>query len=335
VNLAIKIKDIAKAAGVSEATISLAMNGNPLVKDETRKMVLKLADEMGYVPSAVARRLALKNSKQLGIIVPDIENVYYSTLVKECNRYVRSVGYGLNITISDNEVDQEKAIVDEMIENRVEGVIVVPLNIPNADVSHIQKLKQYKIPFVFTGDYYAGIDGIHVMSDLEDGMYELASILMNHGHRDIVYLTGQSGVPSLDLREQGFMRAAKEFGIEPIIYHLPKVDYPSACIAAQELLLQKQLTEAVICVNDMMALSLVNTFQKHALSVPDDILVTGFDDTIFAAVSAVSLTTVRQDIPTLAQRSIDLLIDEIENKTLNRGNVYLKTEVILRDSGGK
>ena len=128
--MSVGLKDIAERLGLSEATVSLALNGNKIVKAETRIRVQKMADEMGYIPNSLARSLVRKKSGMLGLIIPDIENVYYSELVKHINRYCQKVGYRLFVSISNNNVHKEKENVLAMIENCAEGVVIAPVNVP-------------------------------------------------------------------------------------------------------------------------------------------------------------------------------------------------------------
>src|SRR5690242_664051 len=113
--MAVKIKDIAKYAEVSEATVSLALNNNPLVKNETSLKVKKIAKEMGYVPNAMARGLARSKSETIGLIIPDIESVYYGKLVKEIDENVKAEGYNMFLAISNDKAEQEKQIINKFI----------------------------------------------------------------------------------------------------------------------------------------------------------------------------------------------------------------------------
>ena len=130
---AVTIADIAKAAGVSKATVSLALNGSPVVKDETREKVTAAAASLGYVPNFSARRLVSGKSGMLGVVVPDIENVYYATFVKELTDRVSDAGWSLSIFISSNDPDRESRAVRDMIASRVEGIIYVTVNTPGGN----------------------------------------------------------------------------------------------------------------------------------------------------------------------------------------------------------
>ena len=326
---AVTISDIARSLGVSEATVSLALNNNPIVKEETRERVRLAADQLGYVPNSYARRLVLKRSGMLGVVVPDIENVYYASLVKELSDRVSHSGYSLSIFISSNDPKKEERAIDDMISSRVEGMIYVPINTP-ADLSGSRGLiARSGIPTVCATTL---IDGMScVLCDLEEGMRQLLSHIMREKPGRIAYLSGPEGVYTLDCRQKAFLDAAESYGVDVTVIHLPAVDYRQAFEAARGLL--GNLPDVIVCVNDFMALGVVNLLTEQGISVPRDVSVTGFDDSVFSIASPVPLTTVRQDISALAEKTVDMLLGLIGSDTTPESEVLrLTTGLIIRKS---
>ena len=326
---AVTISDIARSLGVSEATVSLALNNNPIVKEETRERVRLTADQLGYVPNSYARRLVLKRSGMLGVVVPDIENVYYASLVKELSDRVSHSGYSLSIFISSNDPKKEERAIDDMISSRVEGMIYVPINTP-ADLSGSRGLiERSGIPTVCATTL---IDGMScVLCDLEEGMRQLLSHIMREKPGRIAYLSGPEGVYTLDCRQKAFLDAAESYGVDVTVIHLPAVDYRQAFEAARGLL--GNLPDVIVCVNDFMALGVVNLLTEQGISVPRDVSVTGFDDSVFSIASPVPLTTVRQDISALAEKTVDMLLGLIGSDTTPESEVLrLPTGLIIRKS---
>lgn len=326
---AVTISDIARSLGVSEATVSLALNNNPIVKEETRERVRLTADQLGYVPNSYARRLVLKRSGMLGVVVPDIENVYYASLVKELSDRVSHSGYSLSIFISSNDPKKEERAIDDMISSRVEGMIYVPINTP-ADLSGSRGLiERSGIPTVCATTL---IDGMScVLCDLEEGMRQLLSHIMREKPGRIAYLSGPEGVYTLDCRQKAFLDAAESYGVDVTVIHLPAVDYRQAFEAAHGLL--GNLPDVIVCVNDFMALGVVNLLTEQGISVPRDVSVTGFDDSVFSIASPVPLTTVRQDISALAEKTVDMLLGLIGSDTTPESEVLrLPTGLIIRKS---
>ncbi|MGI6201855.1 MAG: LacI family DNA-binding transcriptional regulator [Eubacteriales bacterium] len=335
--MAIRIKDIAKLAGVSPATVSLALNGSELVNEDTRKRIISIAHEHGYIPNTYARRLAMRRSGMLGLVIPDIENVYYASLVRMTNNYAQTAGYGLSILISDNSRELEGKIVTELISARVEGVICVPANIPGSSGEIFARLTDATIPVVCaTTRFEPGSFIPSVMCGLREGMYEVASYLFRRGRRRPVYITGPSDVYTLDIRRSGFLDAARDAGIgesELKIIELPEVNYAAACVAAQQIADSGGNFDAAVCVNDMMALGVVNTLSRRGFDIPRDIAITGYDDVIFAEASPTPLTTVRQDIDSIARESIALLTRLIGGLPPDEaGDIVLPTQLVIRQS---
>ena len=332
--MAVKLKDIAKIADVSEATVSLALNGNTIVNIETRKRIIKIADELGYVPNPYARKLALNKSGMFGLIIPDIENFYYASFVNYINKYTRRTNYGLSIAISENSRKIEANIISEMIVNRVEGLFIVPVNKPNQDIGYFSRLDEAGIPYIFTTSKYDGIDGNCIMCDLKNGMYELIKFLFGRGYKKITYISGPKGVYTLDLRESGYREAINDDNnIIHREFFCGEVTYNEACDVARYLIENKIDTDVIVCVNDTMAIGVVNTLNSYGINVPDDIAVCGFDNIIFSTTSAVSLTTVEQDIESEAKQSVELLLNIINKKASVKDNeIIIPTKLIIRNS---
>ena len=329
-NMAVGIKDIAKETGFSEATVSLALNRSNLVNEKTREIILKTAKKIGYTPNAAARNLARRKSGALGLIVPDIENVFYASLVKYINERVKQKGYSLNIAISDNNCKTEEKLIKQMIENRAEGVIIIPINLPNENPEYINKLKDFKIPFVFCSDYYSSIkdSAPYIISDYEQGMFDITKKVIESGRKNIVYLTGDDFVPSLHLRTKGFYRAIQSENIKSVIFRLPEIDYKTSTHTVFNILEEYPETDAIICVNDMIALGVLNTLKEKNILIPEKISVTGFDNIIFSTTSFPSITTVEQDIREIAHQSVDALLAPVDL----RKNIKIPTKIIMRNS---
>lgn len=328
----VKIGDIAKACGVSNGTVSLALNNSPLVNEETKKLVKETADKMGYIPNEMARSLVKRRSKALGVIVPDIMNTFYATFVSELNGFVQSKGYTLAIYISNNNPKTENEIVDRMLRNNVEGIIIVPVNEGEASPEYVKRLSTFKIPFLFAIDRYEDIDSICVMSDCGQGMYDMIKHLTNKGYENIAFLSGDVSVATLRARLDGYTRAMDEKGIEKKVVPVRSIDYDGAKEAAQKCIDSGVLPRAFACPNDMMALGVINTLKSNKISVPEKCAVTGFDNVIFSEISSVPITTMNQDISLIAERSVEIILGLIDGKETNKNDHLIKTELVERSS---
>lgn len=333
--MTIKLKDIAVRANVSEATVSLALNNSKLVKDETAKRVREIAGELGYTPNAMARGLVKQKSGTVGLIVPDIESAYYSKLVKCIDESLRDAGYNLVLAISNDKPEIEKKIVGNLVSERVEGIIIAPVNQYNEKLGYIKQLDTHGIPCVFVSAYYNELDEPYVMVDLEEGTYKLVKYLLDLGHRRIVFLTGSPKVITTLQRINGYKKAFDERNIsynETQLIECKRLDYEYSCDVAKELLKNKSEIDAVITINDMMALGIVNTFRNNGVNVPDEISVAGYDNIIFSAISPVPITTVAQDIRKMSRLAVDIIVSKLENPGCKKENILIKPDLVIRDS---
>ena len=322
------IRDIAREIGMSEATVSLALNGSTAVKAETRERVQLAARTLGYIPNTNARRLVMKRSGVIGIVVPEIENIYYAVLVRELSERMADAGYSLSIFISSNDEEKEQRAISDMIAARVEGIVYVPVNSTSENEMSRRMIEQSGIPTVCATTQ---IDGMScVRCDLEGGMRALMEhLLLQHPGR-IAYFGGPEGVFTLDCRKREFLTAAAASGVDTELRILPAVDYRYAYEEAGALL--GNLPDIIVCVNDFMALGVVNRLIEHGISVPRDVAVTGFDDMIFSVASPVPLTTVRQNLPLLAAKTTDLLLQMISAPDETNSIIRIPTELIIRKS---
>ena len=328
----VKIKDVAEKAGVSIATVSLALNGNEKINIETRRRVAEVARALGYRPNPSAKRLASRKSRQIGLVVPDIENIYYAALAQHTLNELRASDYALLIATSMNSRQMERRIVADMIGNQVEGLMIAPVEKPNDRLEYLDALSDAGIPHLFVTASYPDLRRPCVMCDLYGGMKALLDQLHQQGYGGIALLTGAAGVHCFDLRDSAYLDFSAEHGIEcQRMYRLDGIRYDDAFDHVRTMPLDG--VDAIVCVNDMMALGAINALRARGLRVPEDIVVAGFDDSIFSRVSPVTITTVRQDVRRMAVNAAAWMLDRVRDAEPDPG--YLKLipcEVLLRRS---
>ena len=329
----IKLEDVARRLGVSKATVSLALNGSPRVNERTRERVLAAAREMGYHPNPYARRLVTQKSRLVGLIVPDIENVYYASLVRHVSDALNRAGYALSVATSSNARLTERKIIGEMLESRVDALLLAPVNAPGGSTAYLSAADDAGVPLLFVTSIYVGLTRPCVMCDLYGGMKALMARLYERGRRRIVLLTGPRDVYCLDLRERGWRDFLVEHSLPAeAALHLSEVTYEAALAALRDYPLEN--IDAAVCVNDMMALGAVNALLARGVRVPQDVAVSGYDDVIFSRVSPVPITTVRQDVRALATAAVDHLLDMIEHRGRTQAIAPLPCALIERESTG-
>jgi LacI family transcriptional regulator len=326
--MAVTIKDIARALSLSPAAVSLALNDSPMVSRETIRRVKEVAQKMGYVRNQYARGLVRGRSGTIALVVPDIENVFFASLVKHVSSL--APGYDVTISITNESVEAEWRTLRKLIQQRVEAILLAPVNRPIADDAYPEFLAACPAPLVFTTARHPGVERPCVMSDLECGMRALADHVIGKGAHRIALLTGPAGVQTLDVREAGFFEALRAADRTGEVWRVDEVTHQNATarVAAAE-----DLPDALICVNDMMAIGALNALQARGVSVPDGMLVAGFDDCVFSEVSSIPLTTVRQDVPLIARRSVEIALSLIDGKLAPRDEIVPCALVPRRSTG--
>jgi LacI family transcriptional regulator len=333
----IKLTDVAEKAGVSTATASLVFNNRPGVNKETRENVIRAARELGYMPNNVARSLAMKKSQTIGLVVTDIENPFFGSLTRYIDEATHQNNYSLILAVSRDDPELENQILQKFIGERVDGILVVPTQLARAEFRIYELLAKRGVPFVFATTFYPGYDGDYVMTDLEQGSYRLTRYLLELGHRDIVFLVSSDlRSPISDLRISGFKRAFAEFSLEvegESIVQCQRPDFQSG-YGATKGILEKRQPDAVIAINDVLALGVLKAIKEVGLRVPDDISVAGYDGVIFSSIADVPLTTVRQNVSEIARLAVQLLIRKISDASPQEGRVLIPPELMVRDSTG-
>jgi LacI family transcriptional regulator len=332
-----KLKDVAKLAGVSEATASMALNNRIGIKKDTQKKVLEAAKRLNYVPSSIARGLTSKSTRNIGLVVPDIENPFFGSLTKYIDYYAKEADYSLILSISDENPEKEDKIINNLISKRVDGIVIVPTSIPRQSIPYLDSLKEHQIPFIFSSSYYPGQEENCIYTDYEKGSYQLTKYLLELGHSDIWVLSSEfSEIAFSSLRIKGYMRALSEAGIsfnENAIQKCKRTDFASGYATTKRMLTEKK-PSAIIAINDLLALGAKQAVLDMGLSIPKDISVAGYDDVLYSYLSEIPLTTVRQNIPEICKIAMEILISRIEKKTQFDFNRIIEPELIIRKSTG-
>ena len=331
----VKLKDVADVLGVSEATVSLALNQRPGVNAETRKRVLETARQLGYTPNHIARGLAMNKTHTLGLIVTDIENPFFGTLTKHIDEAARELGYGLVFSVSNNDIDEEESILATFVGKRLDGIIIIPSVYHRRNKDTFERMNESSLPYVFATSYYPGLEADCVMTDLAKGSYELTKYLLDQGYRKIGFLsTADKVTPPTRLRLSGYYKALEHAGLPRTsrrIIECHRPDYFSGYDAVTALDVA-ELPEAIIAINDILALGAQHALLERGLRIPEDISVAGYDDVIFSSLSEIPLTTVKQDIPHIAKTAVEMLVERVEHVNTPIRSVRIKPELVVRSS---
>ncbi len=333
----VKLKDVAHYVDVSEATVSLVMNNKTGVNKKTRERVLHAAKELGYYPNNIARGLAMKKTNTIGLVITDIENPFFGSITRLIDENALAEGYNLILSVSNDDLSLEDKIVYDFIGKRVDGVIIVPTLTPRSDLSYFEQLRVHDIPYVFATTYYPGIQGSCVMTDLEDGSFQLTKYLIELGHRKILFLvSSNSDIAVSKLRIDGFRRAFKEAGSEVNKNLIKNCTHPDFNCGYETTIkmVRRRKPDAIMAINDIMALGAKKAVKELGYRIPEDISVAGYDDVIFSSISEIPLTTVKQDIAKICRDTVELLMKKIRGDKIQGTTHKIKAELVIRKSTG-
>ena len=324
----VTLKDVAKAAGVSYATVSRALSGSSQIGSETRERVLKLCDEMGYTTNFVARSMVTKRTNLIGLVVPSVDNQFMSELAYHAEVSARSHGYNIMLCDSGPDLRQEKTVVKLLLGRQVDGILIVPQS------SHsYESLKPYldQTPTVFLSENLRDQPQSYVAVDNSRGTYLGTQYLYELGHRDILYF-GQRQSTTHQLRAEGYLKACQELGLAPRYFNS---EYTRSSIQggyqlAKELFQKPLDYTAIFASTDSNALGVLTAADELGIDIPGRLSLIGFDNISATALSRIDLTTIDQPKKAMAVQAVDMLRDKIEHGTQGYVHQILLPTLIRR-----
>ncbi len=328
---AITIMDVAKHSGVSYSTVSRVATGYQFVKPATREKVQAAMDELGYVANLKARSLAGGRSNMIGLLVFDLENSYFTEVVRGIDAEVSLLNYDMMISTTHQRVDREKAYISQLASGIVDGLIVMlPQNID----AWLAPLVQRNFPLVLI-DHESGLGQGHIIRTANRrGAIEATNHLLDLGHRRIGLITGTPSVQSGRERIEGFRQALADRGVAADDELIVQGDFDEASgfACGLKLLQHAERPTAIFALNDAMALGVYEAAEKLGLSVPNDLSIIGFDDIPEAKYIRPQLTTVRQPQREIGRVATRLLVEIIDKPKPQLETITLETELIVRQS---
>ena len=325
----VSIKDIAKAAGVSPSTVSRALSDHPRISDKTKERIRRLAQEMGYTPSLLARGLVTRDTATIGVVITRASDPFLTHLVASIEEVAQGQGYSVLMSSSYTDPDRELEVVGAFHGRRTSGIIVIGSQI---DVDYLQMRDRFPLPIVLTN---CRTYPYSVSTDNVAGARRAAEHLVQFGHRRVAYIASSRSWRTNLERLTGYQRVLAENGISANKDMIVEGDGTllGGSRAARILLLRTQPPTAVFCFNDMTALGVLSALREARIPVPEAISIVGFDDVEFAAHCHPRLTTVRQPTDLMGQRVIHMLLELIQGRENVEPEVLL-TELIIRESTG-
>jgi LacI family transcriptional regulator len=327
------LKDVAARAGVSFTTVSHVLRGTRRVSDETRALVEEAVAALGYLPSAAARSLKTRESRILGVIVPNVINPFFAELTRGIEEQGRRSGYAVFLCNSDDDPQLEASYWQTLMEHRADGLLLVSTSI-NAMTKLKTAMLQNHVPIVMIDQAIEQLPADVVRLDNEAGARLAVEHLLALGHRRIACLSGPELVEVNRSRVVGWRRTLQAAGIEPDSDWLVAggFDGASGHRAAHALLSQSPPFSAIFVCNDVMALGTMRAAAELDRSIPRDLSVVGFDGIDIGAYASPPLTTVGHPIRDWGARAATLLIERIGARDLPLRDIVLKPRLMLRQS---
>ncbi|MCR0325961.1 LacI family transcriptional regulator [[Clostridium] innocuum] len=329
----VTIKDIAKKAGVSASTVSLVLNNRPCrVSQATRETIRAIAKQYNYKVNQTARSLVTRKSNILGLIIPDIENLFFSALCKRMEEYLRELGYALMIVNSNDHVEDDSMLIDLLVSRGVDGLGITVSNESFQDDRIRQKLSSLSIPYVMIDRQYPDLHCSKVYFDNETGAYMAIQKLVESGHKKIACIGISSTSKTGASRVAGYRKAMQQFQLEVREDYILDGNYRfQGGYACAEKLMKMDVTAAFIC-NDMMTLGVMRYFQEHSIRIPQDISIISYDNTLNRFTLGTEITSVDQDVALLAKTACDELLAQINEPEHPKQDICLKPQLIEKDS---
>ncbi|WP_313640049.1 LacI family DNA-binding transcriptional regulator [Paenibacillus sp.] len=318
------IKDVAKIAGVSVATVSRVINESGYVNIDTRKKVEAAIKEMNYTPNEVARSLYKRKSKLIGLLLPDITNPFFPQLARGIEDRMQEHGYRIIFGNSDENEDKELDYIQTFIQNNVIGMIS-STNFPESDV-----YSNLKIPVVFLDR--TSNDSPSVYADGRKGGRLAAQEIIARGSTKITVMQGPAHIKPAQDRFQGAIEVLDEIGITYQVIQTSSFSHTEAEQWAVELFDKYLDTDGVIASNDIVATAVIHEAHRLGKRVPQDLQIIGFDDIPLSSLLSPSLSTIRQPAHDMGREAASLLIKLIEQDKVEDKIIQLPVSFVERET---
>lgn len=305
------IRDVAKRAGVSIATVSAALNGSASVSDETRRRIALAVDAVGYAPNAIAQSLRRGKSRLVGVVIADISNPFCSTLVRTIEQHSIAAGYSIIVCNTDDDERREIKVLDQLRMQRVAGIILTPVG---KGALYLKHLDSRALPPLVTVDQKApGLARDFVGVDNRAATRMLVEYLLRLGHRRIAMICGRQGMWTSDERLEAFRETLLEAGVpaDPDLCVPANYDGTLAYQATVPLVTRADPATAIIGANNVMALGALQAVLDLGFRCPTDVSIAGIDDVPWGGLVRPRVTSVVQPVGAIAELATAWLLERI------------------------
>ncbi len=321
------VRDVARVAGVSTATVSRALQSPDIVSQKTRDAVFAAVSQTGYSINTAAQMLRRNRSGTVLVILPDISNPFFSKILSGIEEVATRANLTILIGNTNGDETRYRNILENLRNGRADGALILNGAAPP------DGMLPEGTPAVSISERLIGASYPHVGTDNKRAAFDATRYLIDQGHRKIAHVTGPSENTLTEDRLGGYVQAMTEAGLAEQICEIPGgFTYADGERAAFQLIRNCPDATAAFCANDESAMGVIRSLQQNGYSVPEQISVMGFDDVPFSRIFQPELTTVHQARNLIGQRAMEILLDQMEGRATADGSVFLKHDIVRRNS---
>jgi len=327
----ITLKMVAERAGVSVNTASRAINNKPDINLETKKRVLQIAKELGYIRNAAAVALRTKKTGTIGVVIADNRNPFYAEVLNGMEEAAREKNYHIILANTQRDYKKEEEAINLLLAKRVDGLLITPVQDRDDD---IKNLINANIPFVIVGRDFENIEVEAVYSNEVKGGFLATEYLIKKGHKRIALIDGFLYKSPARGRLEGYKRALKKYRIslDDDLLSVGDIDVKDGYERTNQLFEKELDFTAIFAYNDMMAFGAMQAIKEKGLRIPEDIGLVGYDDIPFSSLISPSLSTIRLKKQELGAESLKLLLSRINRGHKKTKKIMLDVELQIRET---
>lgn len=332
----VTLQEIANALGVSAMTVSRALNDSDKINKNTKKKIIKKANEMGYTPNQIAKSLISQKSNTIGVVIPEIHHMFFAQVVSGIESVIYENGYHLLLTNSSESFEREKDVTKALRSRRVDGILISCAE-DSDDIDYYKNLVESGGNIVFFDRCIEDIGASCISVKDRVGARKITEHFIEHGFSNIAHLSGPPGISISKKRQEGYLEAMSENGLQD--KQLVKVAgfRENSGYEAMKTLIEetgKDHPRAVFAVNDPVAFGAIKAIKEKGLRIPEDIAIAGFSDDMRAELMSPPLSTVGQPAFQIGKKAAEKLIHTIENEDEPVESIYIDTKLVIRESCG-
>lgn len=333
----VTIQSIAKKLGISVTTISRVLNGlgeQYRISKKTIELVTTTAEKLNYSPNNIAKGLRLKKSSTIGLIVPDITNIWFAQLALGIENEARKYNYNIFLCNSNDNLKVEKKSISLLQNWMVDGIIIAPIGLES---EHLIKVSNRGTPVVLIDRFFEGIDLPYISSNDYEGSLEANQYLIDNGHKKIACFQGIVGTSPNNQRVEGYKQALKNNNIvfDSELVMGTDFGFNNGYTCAKKLIknLAKTKITAIFSTGNQITLGLLKAFKEEGIRIPNDISIVSFDEQVYSDLLFTPLSTVSHMNENLGDIALKMVLDQFDkNIKAKPKNVVLKSKLIIRDS---